>query len=211
MKPLFIQHIENRLSEGLPGRAHQLKMANFARMQNIEAPPTARQAAVMQLLFEKNGEWHILLTERVGNPNDPHSKQISFPGGSLEANDPSLEHCALRETHEEVGIAPHTLKVIAQMTGLYIPVSNFQVTPFLAYSDTPPQYQRQETEVHQILEAPIRLLQSPDALRITDLELSPSRSLKDVPYFDVYGKIVWGATAMMLAELLEILPVDKSI
>ena len=101
MTDTFIERLIERHAQGLPGRPFQLKKAVLARYKTIEAPPTARQSAVLILLFPKADEWHVVLTERVGNENDPHSNQISFPGGSLEANDISLEACALRETHEE--------------------------------------------------------------------------------------------------------------
>lgn len=205
MTDTFIERLAERHAQGLPGRPYQMKKAVLSR-QILEAPPTARQSSVLILLFPKDGEWHVVLTERVGNPNDPHSNQISFPGGSLEVNDASLAFCALRETHEEVGIAPETINLIGKMTDLYIPVSNFQVHPFLGWTAAPPQYQKQITEVKHIIEAPLSLLQNPDNQKKKDMTIRGFH-IPEVPYFDVYGKVVWGATAMMLSELLEI--VDK--
>lgn len=204
MTDTFIERLIERHAQGLPGRPFQMKKAVMARRQIFEAPPTARQSSVLILLFPKNGEWHVVLTERVGNPNDPHSNQISFPGGSLDADDVSLEFCALRETHEEVGIAPETVHVIGKMTDLYIPVSNFHVHPFLAWTATPPQYERQITEVKHIIEAPLSTLQNPDNHRTTDITVRGFQ-MSDVPYFDVEGKVVWGATAMILSEFLELM------
>jgi 8-oxo-dGTP pyrophosphatase MutT (NUDIX family) len=159
----------------------------------------------MMLLFEKAADWHVLLTERMGNPHDPHSNQISFPGGSMEADDPSLEFCALRETMEEVGIAPATIQVIGAMSDLYIPVSNFHVQPFLGWSATPPQYLRQETEVKHILEVPLNLLQNIDNQKVMPVMKAQTYTLTDVPYFDIEGKMLWGATAMVIAELIEMM------
>ena len=89
------------------------------------------------------------------------------------------------------------------MTDIYIPVSNFHVHPFLAWTATPPQYQKQITEVKHIIEAPLSILQNPDNHKKMDLTIRDF-FIPDVPYFDVYGKVVWGATAMMLSEFLEL-------
>ena len=204
MTDTFIERLIERHAQGLPGRPFQMKKAVMARRQIFEAPPTARQSSVLILLFPKNGEWHVVLTERVGNPNDPHSNQISFPGGSLDADDASLEFCALRETHEEVGILPETIHIIGKMTDLYIPVSNFHVHPFLGWTESPPQYERQITEVKHIIEAPLSILQNPDNHKTMDMTVRGFQ-MSEVPYFDVQGKVVWGATAMMLSEFLELM------
>ena len=203
----FIEKLSERYTQGLPGREHQAKMAVLSRRSTMDAPSTARRACVMILLFQKDREWHVLLTERTSNnnPNDRHSGQISFPGGQVEADDESLLACALRETFEEVGILQDTIQVIGQLTDLYIPVSNFHVFPFVGWVESPPQYQRQETEVKQILETPLSILQNLDNLKTTDLRINNDILLRDVPYFDVFGKMVWGATAMMLSEFLELL------
>ena len=173
----------------------------------MEAPATARQACVLLLLFPKAGEWHVLLTERTSsdNPNMRHSGQISFPGGKLEADDVSLEACALRETHEEVGILQNSIKIIGQMTDLYIPVSNFQVFPFLAWTDSTPQYFPQISEVQDVIEVPLSILQNSKNIKMKDIRINDELILKDVPYFDVYGHTVWGATAMILSEFLSLL------
>jgi 8-oxo-dGTP pyrophosphatase MutT (NUDIX family) len=204
MTDSFIERLTERHAQGLPGRDFQLKKAAIANRHIFDAPSTARQSAVLVLIFPKNGEWHVVLTERVGNDNDPHSNQISFPGGSFDADDDSLEACALRETYEEVGILPETIHVIGKMTDLYIPVSNFHVHPFLGWTAEEPQYQRQITEVKHILEAPLSMLTNPENQKRKDIHVR-GMYLPDVPYFDVYGKAVWGATAMMLAEFLELI------
>jgi 8-oxo-dGTP pyrophosphatase MutT (NUDIX family) len=204
MNDTFIERLIERHAQGLPGRPFQLKKAVLARRQIFEAPPTARQSAVLILLFPKAGEWHVVLTERVGSANDPHSHQISFPGGSLDSCDMSLEACALRETHEEVGILPETVNIIGKMTDLYIPVSNFHVHPFLGWTATRPQYVPQTTEVKDIIEAPLSILINSDNHKKMDMDIR-GMHLPDVPYFDVHGRIVWGATAMMLSEFLELI------
>jgi 8-oxo-dGTP pyrophosphatase MutT (NUDIX family) len=205
MQDTFIERLTERHKQGLPGRNYQLKMAAILKRSIFDAPPTARKAAVLMLLFQKNGEWHIVLTERTGNNRDPHSRQISFPGGSVESSDVDLAATALRETHEEIGVEPSLIQVIGAMTDVYIPVSNFHVQPFLAWTNRTPQYKRQEMEVKQVIETPLAVLKNEANWKVKDIRISETYDLKNVPYFDVSGKHVWGATAMMLAELLEIL------
>ena len=204
MTDTFIERLIDRHAQGLPGREFQLKKAVFARRLIFEAPPTARQSAVLILLFPKAGEWHVVLTERVGSANDPHSHQISFPGGSLDACDVSLEACALRETYEEVGIPPETINIIGKMTDLYIPVSNFHVHPFVGWTAVQPHYQPQATEVKEIIEAPLSILLNSDNHKKMNMDIR-GMHLPDVPYFDVHGRVVWGATAMMLSEFLALI------
>jgi 8-oxo-dGTP pyrophosphatase MutT (NUDIX family) len=204
MQDTFIERLTECYEKGLPGRDYQLRMAAILKRHIFDAPPTARKAAVLMLMFPQNGEWHIVLTERTGNPNDPHSRQISFPGGSVEPADVNLSATALRETHEEIGVEPSVIKMIGAMTDVYIPVSNFHVQPFLAWTNTPPQYKRQETEVKMVIEVPFSVLKDVNNWKVKDIYISETYNLKNVPYFDVFGKSVWGATAMMLAELLEL-------
>ncbi len=205
MQDTFIERLTERHQRGLPGRDYQLKMAAILKRSIFDAPPTARKAAVLVLLFPKNGEWQLVLTERTGNDNDPHSRQISFPGGSVEAADVDLTATALRETHEEIGVDPSVIQVIGRMTDVYIPVSNFHVQPFLAWTNEAPQYRRQETEVKQVMETPLSVLQNEANWKVKDIKINDIYDLKNVPYFEVFGKAVWGATAMMISELLEII------
>jgi 8-oxo-dGTP pyrophosphatase MutT (NUDIX family) len=205
MQDTFIERLTERHKQGLPGRDYQLKMAALLKRSIFDAPPTARKAAVLMLLFPKNGDWQLVLTERTVNNNDPHSRQISFPGGSVEAADADLTATALRETHEEIGVEPSVIQVIGAMTDVYIPVSNFHVQPFLAWTNAPPQYRRQETEVKQVIETPLSVLKNEENWKTKDIYINETYQFKNVPYFDVFGKSVWGATAMMISELLEIL------
>lgn len=203
----FIRQLSNRYALGLPGREHQMKMAVLSRYKSMDTPPSARQACVLLLLFPKANEWHILLTERTSNtnPNSRHSGQISFPGGRLEPEDDSLAACALRETYEEVGIPPEIVNIIGPLTELYIPVSNFQVFPFLAWTHYTPQYMRQETEVQSIIEAPLSIFKDVENMKTTDIRVNESLILTDVPYYHFKGHVIWGATAMILSEFMQLL------
>jgi len=201
----FIKNIAKKLEQPLPGQEAQFRMAHIARRNAAQTPPNARQAAVLALFFPKNANWHLVFIERdASNPNDRHGGQISFPGGKYEEGDQTLENTALREAHEEVGVDAQKVTLLGALTSLYIPVSNFQVNPFVGVADYEPTFSPQIEEVSSILEVPFYLLQDQDIQKVTNLQISHNLSLQGVPYFDVFGKVLWGATAMMLSELLEV-------
>lgn len=207
---LLITHLTGQLAQPLPGKQAQLKMATLRRIEELEMrgvpPADARVAAVMILLHRPPGEtWKTVLIERAAHPKDRHSGQISLPGGSYELSDDSLEAVALREAHEEIGIPPAQIQVLGRLTELYIPVSNFLVHPFVGIIHGTPVFSPQPGEVAHILTPPMHLFFNPEYQKTTDLRLSDDLTIRNVPYFEVDGRVVWGATAMILSELIEIL------
>lgn len=205
MQHSFIQAIADQLKEPLPGQAAQYRMAHVVRQQSVQAPPGARQAGVLALFYPYQSDWHLVFIERQPHHGqDRHAGQISFPGGKFEDSDASLEETALRETEEEVGVPVDTIEVLGKLTELYIPVSNFQVHPYVGFATSRPAFVPDTEEVSEILEVPFRHLAQPATRRKTNLQLATNITLKGVPYFDVEGKILWGATAMMVSELLAV-------
>ena len=206
MNDRLISILEENLQAGLPGREVQYQMAHVIRRRYEPAPPNARKAGVLALSYPKASGWHIVLIERnSSHPDDRHGGQISFPGGKFEEGDRNLADTALREAHEEVGVDPSTVTLIGELTELYIPVSNFLVKPYVGYTTITPEFRPQLSEVRAIVEAPVELLRKPEARQVTDLQLAENITLRKVPYFNVEDRIVWGATAMMLNELLEVM------
>lgn len=206
---LFISKLKASLLDPLPGIEAQLKMMSSGLRKNdpkmyIEAAKDAREACVLLLLFQKEGIWHTTLMERPETPY-AHSKQISLPGGGLEDFDADLASAALRETEEEFGIPRQDVTLIGRLSQLYIPVSRYLVHPFVGYLDYEPNYNPDPKEVAEVIEVKIDDLIDPDLRKLTRIETSSGLTLKDVPYFDLAGKIVWGATAMMLNEFSEVL------
>ncbi|MEM9821734.1 MAG: CoA pyrophosphatase [Bacteroidota bacterium] len=199
------QQLTLQLQQPLPGRSAQYKMAHAIRQKTFPVPDNARKACVVLLLYPKNGTTHIVLIERMPSKHkdDRHSGQISFPGGKLEPDDPSLKAGALRETEEEVGVPPEQIQILGALSQLYIPVSNFLVFPFVGYTDEAPHFIRQASEVKSIIETPLSLLLDPRTLQHTDIPIKEG-VLKGVPFFNVFGHTVWGATAMMLSEFLHL-------
>jgi len=165
-------------------------------------PDDAKDSAVLQLLFPLNDELHLLLMRRTEDGR-AHSGQISFPGGRHEPQDASFMMTALREAEEEVGIVASEVEVLGALTPLYIPVSYFMVHPFVAWSERRPDYLPSKSEVSQIIEAPIAHLFAPENKITTEVRPSsmPGVVFKVPAYNLPDGNFIWGATAMMLAEL----------
>lgn len=189
------------MSRPLPGvNAHAI-MAPVGRAIQLPSEQQlldAKKAAVLALLFPENKIPKLLLTQRV-EYKGVHSGQISFPGGKAEDFDEDFAATALRETHEEVGIHPDEVEVAGKFSQLYIPPSNFLVHPYLGFLNDHPETKKQESEVHRILKLDFRSFLSEANLKETTVN-ARYQKLK-VPAFVIEDHIIWGATAMMLAEL----------
>ena len=151
------------------------------------------------LFYIKKNEPHIVLTQRA-TYNGTHSGQISFPGGKREITDRDIIHTALRETNEEIGVVEADVKVIGQLSQVYIPVSNFRVSPVVGIINYSPQFVLDNYEVDELI-----VLKLSDLMNIKTLTpasiILPNKTTLSVPSFNFNAKIVWGATALMLNEL----------
>jgi 8-oxo-dGTP pyrophosphatase MutT (NUDIX family) len=191
----------------LPGEAVQLKMAPIERLlemkQQAREVNSAKRAGVMALFYpDSNMDTHLVLILRK-TYKGVHSAQVGFPGGKLEDSDNSLEAAALRETEEEVGVLAKSISVVKELTEIYIPPSNFFVQPFLGITKTTPNFIRQEAEVESILEVPLTHFLD-DRILITKILTTSYATDIEVPAFLLNGHVVWGATAMMLSEVREL-------
>lgn len=208
MSENFIEQLRKNLTQPLPGKEAHFEMAPSIRRKYVAAPDNARVACVMALFYpgQAENEYNIALIERADNknPNDTHRGQISFPGGKLESTDASRKEGALRETEEEIGIPINDIEVIGELSEVYIPVSNFQVFPFVGFLRKQPNFILQETEVRSILKIPFQDLQNLSNQKVKDIRVGENITMKNVPYFDIQGHIIWGATAMILSELVAI-------
>jgi 8-oxo-dGTP pyrophosphatase MutT (NUDIX family) len=196
-----IERLKLRLQQPLPGIAAQNNMASRVRELPSVIPDTAKQSAVLALLFPKNDALNLLLIKRVTD-GKPHSGQISFPGGRKDPTDTDLSFTALRETQEEVGIAPDKIELLGGLTSLYIPVSYSNVFPFLGYTTEPQQYILSMDEVQYTIEVPLKDFFAAERKIVTHItpEAFPDITLK-APAYQWEEHIIWGATAMMIAEL----------
>ena len=198
--------LKQRIEAGLPGESAQLKMAHaFRRNWLGKTPEHAVASAVMAILYPKDDETYVLFIQRSSrNPNDRHSGQISFPGGRFDENDASFLQCAIRETEEEIGVQIAEHQIFTPLTSLYIPVSNFMVYPFLACVDILPEFVLQTSEVAAVIEYPLSYFVGEANQKTTSLTFADGNTLDDVRYYDLDGHILWGATAMMMCEIGEL-------
>lgn len=200
----FIERINERLLSPLPGKEAQFKMAHLGR-QIIDVTPepgTFRQAAVLMLLFPKAGEPHTVFIQRTAD-NYAHSKQVGFPGGGHEEQDAGdLTKTALRETYEEIGVDSSKVEILSPLSQLYIPISKNMVFPYLGFMHEEPNFQIDPKEVEYCIEMPVSKLLDPTTIKSTEIRLPNGFVMPNVPYFDVQGHVVWGATAMILSEFV---------
>lgn len=203
-KPVVETLIQQFETGQLPDqKAHQL-LAPYQRLSREEAlrsNPNPKLGAVLVLLYpNQNGLAHTVLMERNAY-NGVHSKQISFPGGKCEPKDHSFEFTALREAEEEVGLTIGDASIIGKLSDVYIPPSGFLVKPFVAVCKTQPHFTADIREVKSILEAPLTLFTKEKAVLTRSIPIKNPPVSINAPYFDVFGHVVWGATAMILGEL----------
>jgi 8-oxo-dGTP pyrophosphatase MutT (NUDIX family) len=203
--PRFDQLI-SAVTEGLarlPGVEAQQRMAPQPRggWRPGFAPEDARPAAALLLLFPTNGEATMLLTKRA-SALPHHGGQVSLPGGGVAPGE-TIEGAALREAEEEVGLVRAAVRVIGRLTPLHIPVSGFVLHPVVGFASARPATTAEAGEVDRIIEVPVALLLDPARHRRT-VRVRDGIEF-DMPYFDIDGDEVWGATAMVLAEFAAIL------
>jgi 8-oxo-dGTP pyrophosphatase MutT (NUDIX family) len=208
-RPPFINKLHDRLvAQPLPGPPAHLAMAHAVRRvdPSISGNP-AREAGVLIVLFEKSpGGFHVVFIRRgSSHEQDKHAGQIGFPGGKSEPGDKDMMYTAMREAEEEVGIDLSQVDILGPLTPIYITVSKYLVHPFVAYSCVQPHLIRQESEIEEILELPLSDFRSPMAIQETKITLATGITLNHVPCFQVNGHIIWGATAMIMNELLEVM------
>ena len=199
----LIPGLRERLKRPLPGHGGFLEIGGYKRpdlaaVLALDPPP--RESAVLILLHPVHGVWHTLLMLRpvyVG----VHSAQVSFPGGKREPEDPDLHATAIREFHEETGAPPADIEVLGDLTRVYIPPSRMLVTPVVAWAPDIGPFTPDPREVQALIPAVLDELLFGDILRRTRKFVQVLGGEVEVPYWDIGGHMVWGATALMIAEL----------
>lgn len=198
----FAEKLRIRFQQPLPGEKAQLAMAPEARRRITTADykaTNARKSAVLIIMFPENNKVHTLLIQRPVYEG-VHSGQVAFPGGKFEESDESLEYTALREANEEVGIVPQQVTIIGKLTDLYIPPSNFLVSPYIGYVSEKPDFIADAREVDRIIAIELSALNAPEIIKEKVITHSGGYTIK-TPCYELQGLTIWGATAMMISEL----------
>ncbi len=198
----FTKKLKTSLTS-LPGLEAQLRMAPLSRLQELKMQAVnadTRQSAVLILFYPHKGKIMCVLMKRPTD-NSVHSGQVSFPGGKFEETDIDLRSTALREANEEMGIVGDDVEIIGKLSPLFIPPSNFDVHPFVGITRKRPGFIINKNEVEQLIEVDFDLLLNPGAFTHKNIEHRNGK-LVDVPCFYINDHVVWGATAMIISELI---------
>ena len=194
--------------KNLPGEKAHLDMIPYRLLSSSfkKNREIAKQSAVMCLFFEDKNKLFGLLMERTID-GGKHSGQISFPGGKKDKTDIDIEYTALRETFEEIGISKDLIEVYGNLTEVYIPVSNFLVEPFLGVVNFNPltiDLKLSKNEVKTVFSFSVDELMNPNNRKLQTIPNHDGVKLKNIPCFVLNGRIVWGATAIILNEIKQI-------
>lgn len=200
--PEFLDRLGDLRAGRLPGPPAQLRLAPVPRPGWAPGvlSASARRGAALAAVFERGGVPHVLLTVRAERLA-AHAGQVSLPGGRVEAGE-SDTVAALREAHEEVGLDPEAVELVGGLTPLFIPASRYNLYPFVGVVRDVPTWRPDAGEVDRVLEVPLESLRDPR--RSGWYRVERSSGSVAVPYFAVEDTRVWGATAMVLAELLAV-------
>ena len=192
------------MARPLPGLVAHRRLVPPERRPDLGKafPNERRVAAVLALLYPMNDRVCCALIRRPSYPG-VHGGQIAFPGGQVESEDSDLLHTALREAWEEVGIQAEKVQRPTELTRLYIPPSRYEVVPFLGLSDRRPDFILQTSEVDELIELPLEELMLPNVYG--EVSVHTTRGLLNVPAYQWRDEIIWGATAMIVAEISDLL------
>ena len=189
--------VKSKEGDSIEGESLQ-KYSDWLSRKKLEKMKTA---AVLIGLFEKEDEWYFPLIKRPMHEKN-HPGQIALPGGAMEKGE-DLQETARREAFEEVGILPEKVKIIGKLTPLPVPVSNYLIHPFVGIVNEEPDWEINSNEVEELIILKMKTLIEADNGYYEEWNLRGSQV--KVPIFKVMGKTVWGATATVLSELLDLI------
>lgn len=211
---LSLSDLKDKFEKPLPGLPSQLKMAPASRVQELlfaqDAIAFAKQSAVLILLFPEGGELKTVLIKR-SVYDGIHSGQMAFPGGKKELTDVDFEYTALREAGEEIGLQSDQVEMVGQLSDLFLPPSNFLIKVFVAYAAHQPAMHPNEAEVQSIVKVALADFTADKNRLAKDFYAGALKNQVHAPYYRVNDEEVWGATAMIISELMDVLNRPSSI
>lgn len=204
MHSSILKYLEEAFHGELPGiEAHRKMLPPGRSLASSEDEiRVIKQSSILVLLFPGGEQIYTCLTRRPATMTF-HPGQVSFPGGKVEKEDISAEMTALREAREEIGIDTSNIRILGKLSDLYLEVSGFSIQPFLAWADKEPDFVVNSGEVEELILFPISdfVKNETTSKTVLDTFTGPLQ----IKYYPFNGEIIWGATAMILSELIEIL------
>jgi len=202
----FVRHIKKHGFDNLPGQEAQLMMAPNIRKEEIRNMGMGKgpvKSSVLILVYPGSNEKACTAFIRRPKYDGVHSGQIAFPGGRYEESDGNVMKTALREAQEEIGIDSTQVEMAGRLTDLYIPPSNYLVSPFVGLMHTRPAFVPDKKEVEQIIEIPLCVFRDDEYLTKIPITMATGESL-ETPCYLVDEHTIWGATAMIMAEFVAV-------
>ena len=199
---IFCQHLKRQLETRLPGSTSHLKMLPPGRVLEFPSEQNSfLESAVLIVLFPFREQIGTCLIRRPASMKN-HAGQIAFPGGKREKEDLSLIRTALREAREEIGIDPDSVEILGELSTVYVQVSKFLIKPVLGWLQQMPELVADLAEVDEVI--CISLEDLANQANRCDREMETMTGKLSVPGYEINGLFIWGATAMILAELADI-------
>ncbi len=199
----FIFALSNKLKDPLPGVEFQRRFMHDERFKsNIVPSQFTRQSAVLIAFYPHEGKVHLPLILRPAYDGS-HGGQMALPGGKMELSDENLVRTALREAQEEIGVKAMDVNILGELTDVFIPVSNFNVKPIVGYLDYKPDFFPDKKEVDKIFEVRFSDFLNFDKKGIRNITVGKRQM--EVPGFDIQNQWVWGATALIMNEIVEVM------
>lgn len=194
-----VKKLERLLKEPLPGRlGHLTMLPQPIDEKRFSVREDHRKGAVLMLFYPDSHNSFVPFIKRPEYPG-VHSGQIAFPGGKWEPSDRDLSVTALRESEEEIGVYAEKVTLLGKLSDVYIPPSNFLVSPYIGFISEKPDFKPEPKEVERIISCPFPVLLDKEIRKLTQVKGSSGPRF-ETPYFDIENEVVWGATAMMLGE-----------
>lgn len=204
----YVSFLKNRMNN-LPGEAAQMKMAPLGRKPLNDYKSMAaeyRDGSVLAHIFPIDNEPYLTFIRRIDD-GKAHSGQIAFPGGKKDETDIDLFETAVREAFEEIGLLRKEINLIGSLSNLYIPVSRYMVQPFISFGLNQPDFKINKDEVQEVIPLRIKDLSNPEIISTKQIKTFEG-IIRDVPCFVLNDITIWGATAMMVSEILDLGIVD---
>lgn len=198
--------LKKRLEAPLPGDAVRKEMQptlDDGTAVNVKHGKPPREGAVLILMYHSDQGLHFPLIQRAVYKGI-HSGQIALPGGKKETSDNDLFATSLREAEEEIGVKKSEIVILGSLSSFYVSASNFNVLPVIGMVRYTPQFVPEAREVDEIIQVKAMDFLAPENKKIKDMVVREGVRLSS-PYYHLQNKVVWGATAMMLRELEEVL------